>query len=145
MNAMSDQHSARAPQQRLLAVLIALGILSTAVHYAHNFAMADCYPPIGWVDARAFRIGIVVFWPLCTASALLGYRLYAQGRDRAAQLALLAYTPLGLTTPLHFLGGTPDIPPFFMATIFTDFLTSFAILAFALWLSSARAAGRARR
>ena len=131
---MSEPGPARAPGQRLLAVLIGLGILSTALHYAHNFAMADCYPPIGWVDTPDYRIGIAVFWPLCTASALLGYRLYAQGRERAAQLALLAYVPLGLTTPLHFLGGTPDIPPFFMATIFTDFLTALSILLFALWI-----------
>jgi len=131
----------RAPRQTLLAVLIGLGILSTAVHYTHNFVMADCYPPIGWVDSLDYRIGIAVFWPLCTASALLGYRLYAQGRNREAQLALFGYVPLGLTTPLHFLGGTPDIPTFFMVTIFTDFLTSFAILLFALWIGRVQPAG----
>jgi hypothetical protein len=129
-----ERGASPAPRQRLLAVLVGLGIVSTAIHYAHNFTMADCYPPIGWVGSLEQRIGIAVFWPLCTASALLGHRLYAQGRTGAARLALLAYVPLGLTTPLHFLGGTPDIPAFFMATIFTDFLTSFAILIFALWM-----------
>ena len=129
--------------QRLLAVLIGLGILSTAVHYAHNFAMADCYPPVGSFGSLEARIAIVVFWPLCTGSALFGYRLYAQGRTRQAQLALLGYVPLGLTTPLHFLGGTPDIPPFFIATIFTDFLTSFAVLLFVLWIGRSQAAGPA--
>lgn len=133
---MSGRASVRAPRQRLLAVLIGLGILSTAVHYTHNFVMADSYPPIGWVDTLDYRIGIVIFWPLCTGLALLGYRLYAQGRNREARLALLGYVPLGLTTPLHYLGGTPDIPVFFTVTVFTDFLTSFAILLFALWMGT---------
>jgi hypothetical protein len=74
--------------------------------------------------------------------ALLGYRFYTQGCNREAQLALVGYVPLGLTTPLHFLGGTPDIPAFFMVTIFTDFLTSFAILLFALSIGRAQPAGR---
>jgi hypothetical protein len=131
---MGDRGSVRAPRQTLLAVLIGLGILSTAIHYTHNFVAADSYPPIGSFGSLAYQVGIVVAWPLCTALALLGYRAYAQGRDRAAQFALLGYVPLGLTTPLHFLGGTPDIPAFFMATVFTDFLTAFAILLFALWI-----------
>lgn len=124
----------KAPGQRLLAVLIGLGILSTAVHYAHNFVMADCYPPIGFINSLGYQIGIAVFWPICTALALRGYWLYAHGRNREAQLALYGYVPLGLTTPLHFLGGTPDIPAFFMVTIFTDFLTAFSVLLFALWI-----------
>jgi hypothetical protein len=124
----------QAPRLRLLAVLIGLGILSTAVHYSHNFVMADCYPPVLFVDSLGYRIGIVVLWPLCTASALFGYWLYAHGRNREAQLALYAYVPLGLITPLHFLGGTPDIPAFFMVTIFTDFLTALSVLLFALWI-----------
>ncbi len=134
---MSDRNGVQAPRLRLLAVLIALGVLSTTIHYTHNFVAAGSYPPIGSAGALAYRIGIVVFWPLCTALALLGYRSYAQGRYRAAQFALLGYVPLGLTTPLHFLGGTPDIPAFFMATIFTDFLTALAILLFALSIGRA--------
>lgn len=124
----------KAPGLRLLAVLIGLGILSTGIHYWHNFAMADSYPPIGPIDSLAYQIGIAVFWPLCTALALRGYWLYAHGRNREAQPALYGYVPLGLTTPLHFVGGVPDIPAFFMVTVFTDFLTAFSVLLFALWI-----------
>jgi hypothetical protein len=128
----------RPPGLRLLAILIGLGILSTAIHYAHNFAMADRFPPIWFIDTAAYQIGIAVFWPLCTASALRGYWLYAHGRNRQAQLALYGYVPLGMTTPLHFLGGTPDIPAFFMVTVFTDFLTALSVLLFALWIGRDR-------
>lgn len=140
---MSDRGPRRPPGQTLLAWMIGLGIVSTGIHYTHNFVMADCYPPIGWVDSTGYRIGILIFWPLCTALALRGYRLYAQGRNREAQLALFGYVPLGLTTPLHFLGGTPEIPAIFMATVFTDFLTSLAILLFALGIDRAQPAGPA--
>jgi hypothetical protein len=134
---MSEPEAVRESRQRLLAVLIALGILSTALHYTHNFVFVHRYPPVGSVDALVQRIGIAVAWPLCTALLLLGYRAYVRGRDRSAQVALLGYVPLGLTTPLHFLGGVPRIPAFFTATIFTDFLTSFAILGFALCIRPA--------
>jgi hypothetical protein len=46
---------------------------------------------------------------------------------------LVAYAMLGFTTLGHFLGGNPDIPPLFYATLFTDFLAGSALLAFVAW------------
>ena len=40
------------------------------------------------------------------------------------------YSILGISTIGHFLGASPDIPAFFFATIFTDFFTGAAMLAF---------------
>jgi hypothetical protein len=45
---------------------------------------------------------------------------------------------LGITTLGHFLYGVPDIPLVFFATIFTDGIAGFAILAFTLLSVRAR-------
>ena len=133
--------SAAPPARRvvLLRVLVVLAIVSTAVHYAHNYAAAEMYPPVPpfFPDAQAYRIGIVVFWPLLTALLLVGYGLYRRGRVAGARAALIVSSLAGLTTPLHFLGGVPHVPAFFMITIFTDFLTGLAILVFALTIKPA--------
>ena len=84
---------------------------------------------------------VVLFWPVLTAIGLLGYRLYKRGRYYPAHVCLAIYSVTGLSTLAHFLGGTPKIPPFFFATIFTDGLAGLSILAFVV--VSAR--GRARR
>jgi hypothetical protein len=121
----SEQHRSKT----LLGVVLALGIVSTATHYAHNYAMPELYPP---GNVAVTRIGVLVSWPLLTAVGLWGYRLYAEGRFRAARWALIAYSPLGISTIFHFAAGVPQVPPFFFATIFTDFITGLAVLFFAL-------------
>jgi hypothetical protein len=120
-----EQHRSKT----LLGVLLALGIVSTAIHYTHNFVMAEMYPP---GNVSATRIGILVSWPLLTAVGLWGYRRHAQGRFRAARWALIAYSALGISTIFHFAAGVPQVPPFFFVTIFTDFITGLAVLVFAL-------------
>lgn len=121
-------------RQRLLAVLIGLGTASTTVHYGHNFVMAEMYPPVPYLfpTALSYRIGIAVSVPVATALVLWGYREYVRGRYDRARWALIAYSPLGMSTPGHFLGGVPHIEPFFFATIFTDFATGLSVLLFAL-------------
>ncbi len=122
------------PGVAALRVIIAFNLLSTSVHYAHNFVMAGCYPTVfPFVNATAYQVGIVIFWPLLTALGLRGYRLYKEGETRRPRHLLVAYAMLGFTTLGHFLGGNPDIPPFFYATLFTDFLAGSALLAFVAW------------
>lgn len=117
-----------------LRAIIAFNLLSTSVHYTHNFIMAGCYPAVfPFVNATAYQIGIILFWPLLTARGLRGYQLYKAGETRRPRLMLAAYSLLGLTTLGHFLGGNPDIPPFFYVTLFTDFLAGSALLAFVAW------------
>jgi hypothetical protein len=113
---------------RILRALLAFSLVSTAVHYTHNFVAAGDYP--GLVPSVAVQVAIVAFWPLLTAIGLLGYRLYAQGRLYPAHVCLAIYSITGISTLGHFLGGTPAIPPFFYATIFTDGLAGLSILAF---------------
>jgi hypothetical protein len=119
----------------VLRVLLGLSIASTAAHYAHNFVEMDSYPGGGPV----VQVLIVLSWPLLTAIGLYGYRLYSRGRYRDAHAHLLIYSLTGLITPLHFAYGSPDIPAFWYATIFTDFLAGASIVAFVAWSATRRA------
>ncbi len=114
---------------RALAVILSFSIVSTGAHYAHNFVRMDDYPGGG----AGVKVAILLSWPLLTAIAVYGYRLYAAGRFREAHICLLLYAPLGLVTPAHFLYGEPDIPAFFYATIFTDGIAGLAVVAFVVW------------
>jgi hypothetical protein len=114
---------------RALGVILCFSILSTGAHYAHNFVRMDDYPGGG----PAVKVAILLSWPLLTAIAIYGYRLYAAGRFREAHICLLLYAPLGLVTPAHFLYGEPDIPAFFYATIFTDGIAGLAVVGFVVW------------
>ena len=112
-----------------LRLILGFSIISTASHYAHNFVAAEDYPGSG----TGVQVAILLSWPLLTALGLYGYRLYSEGRYRDAHICLLLYAPLGLVTPLHFVQGNPDIPPFFYATIFTDGLAGLGVLGFVAW------------
>jgi hypothetical protein len=120
----------------LLRWILAFGIVSTGLHFTHNFVAIDQYPD-DLVSGAVVQVAILVFWPLFTAVALYAYRLYAQRRYREAHPLLLAYSFFALTTLGHFLDGSPDIAPFWFATIFTDALAGLAVLAFTI--SSMRA------
>jgi hypothetical protein len=127
-------------RRTVLRGILAFSVLSTAGHYSHNFVEMDSYPGGGPV----VQVLIVLSWPLLTAIGLYGYRLYVQGRYRDAHVHLLIYSVTGLITPLHFLYGSPDIPPFWYATIFTDFLAGASIVAFVVWSATRPAPGPLR-
>lgn len=121
----------------LLKVLLAASILSTAIHYTHNFVAVNRYPGPGGDFYTFIRVAIVIAWPLLTAIGLIGYRRYSEARYNEARVCLITYSLTGLVTIGHFIYGNPHIPAFFYATIFTDTLCGLAILAFVLWSSSA--------
>lgn len=124
----------------LLKTIVAASILSTAIHYTHNFVAVDSYPgPHGSFDT-VVRVAIVLGWPLLTAIGLIGCRRYSERRYREAQVCLAVYAFTGLTTPGHFIYGSPNIPAFFYATLFTDALAGLAVMAFAVWSATAVAA-----
>jgi hypothetical protein len=115
-----------------LKTILAAGILSTAIHYTHNFVAVNRYP--GPKDLyTATRVAILVAWPLLTWIGLTGYRRYRERRYREAHVCLAVYSITGIVTLGHFIYGSPRIPAFFYATLFTDALTGLAMLAFVLW------------
>ena len=123
----------------VLKTILAAGILSTAIHYTHNFVAVARYP--GPKDLHtATRVAILVAWPLLTWIGLTGYRRYRERRYREAHVCLAVYSLTGLATMGHFIYGNPRIPAFFYATLFTDALTGLAALAVALWSASTVAA-----
>jgi hypothetical protein len=135
-----DDVNAQVERRRLTMLKAILGaeILSTAVHYSHNFVAVNRYP--GPHDLYTpTRVAIVVAWPLLTWIGLTGYRRYREGRHREAQVSLAVYSLTGIATLGHFIYGNPGIPAFFYATLFTDALTGFAVLAFALRLANVMA------
>jgi hypothetical protein len=117
----------------LLKAILAAGILSTAVHYTHNFIAVSRYPGPGGNFYTVVRVAIVIAWPLLTAIGLLGYRRYRERRYGEARVCLVVYSLTGLVTMGHFAYGNPHIPAFFYATLFTDTLTGLAVLGFVLW------------
>jgi hypothetical protein len=122
----------------LLKVILAASILSTAIHYTHNFVAVNRYPGPGGDFYTVVRIAIVVGWPLLTAIGLIGYRRYREGRYPEAHVCLAVYSLTGLATMGHFIYGNPHVPAFFYATLFTDTLAGLSVLAFVVW--SARVA-----
>jgi hypothetical protein len=138
--------SDRSKTLSILRMLLAFSITSTALHFTHNFVKIDQYPD-DLIDGTVVQVAILLTWPALTAIGLLGYRLYARGRYSDAHMCLLAYSFLGISTLGHFLDGSPDIAPFWYATIFTDGLAGFAMAAFVAWswrltAASAQASGR---
>jgi len=126
----------RADEQRVLTVLrliLAASIISTAIHYTHNFIAVHRYPGPGGSFDTVIRVAIVIAWPLLTLTGLTGYRRYREGRYREAQVALATYSLTGLTTILHFTYGNPKIPAFFYITIFTDTVSGLCVALFVVW------------
>ncbi len=107
--------------------------MTPSAHYTHNYVEIAHYPPSDLVGSSTIRLAIVIVWPGLTAVGVLAYWLYARGRYVAAYPLLALYSLLGFVTLGHFAFGSPHIPPFWYATIFTDGLLGFAILTFAHW------------
>jgi hypothetical protein len=128
----------RSEQQALtlLKAILAASILSTAIHYTHNFVAVSSYPGPAGSFYTVTRVAIVVAWPLLTAIGLIGYRRCRERRYHEARVCLAVYSLTGLATMGHFIYGNPHIPAFFYATLFTDTLTALAVLAFVLWSAS---------
>jgi len=131
---MNEPDSRRLPALR---AILAFSVLPLGAHFTHHFVQIDQHPG-DLVSGGVVRVAILVAWPLLTLAALYAYRLYRDGRLPTAHGLLLGYAVLGLTTPGHFLDGTPDIAPFWMATVFTDALAGLLVVTFVAWSARGR-------
>jgi hypothetical protein len=120
-----------------LKAILAFGIVSTGLHFVHNFVRVEDYPQSETISNGAVQAAIVISWPLFTAVAILGYRAYARGELRRARGLLIAYALFTLVSLGHFIQGGLDLPPFWYATIFTDVLAGLLLLAFLAWSTRA--------
>ena len=112
-----------------LKAILTFGVVSTGIHFTHNFVKLEDYPesPIpDWVVQAA----IVITWPLFTWIAVRGYRLYREGDARGARPWLVGFGAWAMVSLGHFTEGNPDIPPAWYATIWTDALAGALVLAF---------------
>jgi hypothetical protein len=122
-----------------LRAILTFTMVSTAIHFTHNFVRIEEYPesPIpDWV----VRAGIVLSWPVFLFVAVRAYRMYVAGSTREAKPWLIALAAWALVALGHFTSGNPDIPPVWYATIWTDALAGLLVLGFVAW--SGRSAGR---
>ena len=125
---------------RALKAILAFAVLSTGLHFIHNFVKIEDYPASDLIPNWVVQTAIVVSWPIFTAIAVHAYRLWRRGEQRAARPWLLGYAAWTLFSLGHFTEGNPDIPAFWYATIFTDVLAGVLVVGFVLW--TARSAGR---
>jgi len=114
----------------VLKAILGFGIVSTGLHFTHNFVRVEDYPQSETIGNGTVQAAIVISWPLFTAVAILGYRAYARGELRRARALLLAYALFTLVSLGHFVQGNLDIPPFWYATIYTDVLAGLLLAAF---------------
>ena len=77
-------------------------------------------------------------WFVFTAFGIAGFLLFRDGRARAAALCLAVYSGSGLVGLGHYtVAGATDMPWWRQAHIVADILCGIAVLAFALYASSA--------
>ena len=116
----------------VLKGILIFGIVSTAIHFPHNIIEIESYPSDPF-SPKLIQIAGIVSWPIFTAIGILGYRAYRQGRLHLAHPLLAAYGFFAMISVGHFANGTPDVAPFWLATVFTDILAGAAMLAFVGW------------
>jgi hypothetical protein len=120
-------------ETRILKWILGFGIVTTAIHFTHNFLEIEDYPPSDLIPNWVTQTAIVVSWPIFTAIAIRSYQRYASGDRGGARTGLWAYAAWTLFSLGHFTEGNPDIPPLFYATIFTDALAGVLVAGFLLY------------
>jgi hypothetical protein len=120
-----------------LRLLSAALVVSTAVHFTDNAFKIDEYP----AKEPGGTIGVPLFWLGFMAAGVVGYRLYARGREPAAQLFLFLFAYAGLASPLHYTSpGGSRLEWWQHVSIWTDAVTGLAMLGFVIWSLRRRAA-----
>jgi hypothetical protein len=116
--------------ERILLVILAASIVSTAIHYGDNYFAIERYPGPEWIKGPVIYVG----WIVLTAIGVLGYVLYRRAMYLPAILCLLVYSYTGVSSLGHFLyGDWSEFTTAMHVSILADGVTGTAVLAFALW------------
>jgi hypothetical protein len=128
MPAMAGPQREPGSKANVLTGLLLASVISTAVHYTDNYVAFASYPG----SEKISRADVPISWVALTAVGIAGYVLYRRGRRLAVAHGLLAtYALTGLTTPLHYLAGSPsELPLWRNFSIMCDGLTGLAVLAY---------------
>ena len=120
----------KASSQTTLKLILITSIISTAIHFTDNYRFIEYYPQPIWITAPS----IYQSWIILTIISIVGYWLYKLRRFWVAYLCLGTYSLTGLASPGHYLYGSWSQFSFKMHLfIWTDAITSSAVLAFVLW------------
>lgn len=125
----------------VLRWILTFGVVSTGIHFTHNFVRIEEYPE-SVIPDWVVRTAIVLSWPLFVWVAVRGYRLFQERGIEAARPWLLGFGAWALVALGHFTEGNPDVPPVWYATIWTDVLAGLLVIGFVVRASSR--ASRAR-
>ena len=118
-----------------LRALIALLIVSTAIHYTDNAVAVDEYP--GTEPGGA--VGVPLFWVAFTVAGLIGYRLYTRGREPLAQILLGVFAYSGVSSAGHFLwDGMADLAVWQNVSVAVDIALGSALLGWIVWSLATR-------
>lgn len=122
--------NAKASSQSALKLILLASVISTAIHFTDNYRFIEHYPQPTWITASS----IYQFWIILTAVGVIGYWLYRSRQFWFAYLCLSLYSLTGLASPGHYLYGSWSQFSFKMHLfIWTDAVTSSAVLGFAVW------------
>jgi hypothetical protein len=86
---------------RTLKVLIAVGMLASALHFADNALTIGRYPEPGWITP----LGVVAAWCVVTAIGVLA--LTRKSADAVFVAAAAVYSLVLLSGLLHYAFGAP--------------------------------------
>ena len=123
------------PSVATVGFVVAASVVLTLFHFTDNYISIDTYPQPDWISGAI----VLVSWPLFTAIGVAGYLLYRRGRFPAANIFLLAYAYVGLSSLGHFLSGSPDeFTTRGLISVLVDGVAGSAVLAVAIWSILAR-------
>jgi hypothetical protein len=116
---------------KILTVLLAAAVISSAVHYTDNYLAFEKYPQ-GDIEISDDTVWIA--WIAFTAFGLAGYLLYRRGRTIAVATCLAIYSVSGLISIGHYTApGMSELAAWRHVSIAIDGILGAAILAFAYW------------
>lgn len=116
--------------QSILKLILIASLVSTAIHFTDNYRFIEYYPQPAWITAPS----VYQSWMILTIIGLIGYWLYRLRKFWFAYLCLGIYSLTGLASPGHYLYGSWSQFSFKMHLfIWTDAITSSAVLGFVVW------------
>jgi hypothetical protein len=116
------------PSLRTIKIVIAAGMLASALHFADNALAIEQYPEPGWITP----LGVVAAW--CPVTAIAVVALARKTADRVFFTAAAAYVLILISGLLHYAFAAPmHMAVRSNVTVVAEALTGFALAGTLLW------------